>query len=82
MPLRFTGILAYSNAKLDGHMRSEVGTVAPQVALRYVSARIRATDAKAARDKDGQRAAGAAIRELKKARPCLVVSDSIMVLQK
>ena len=36
--------------------------------MRYISARIRATDAKAARDKEGQRAAGAAIRELKKAR--------------
>ena len=39
-----------------------------QVAERYVAARIDATDAKASRDKDRQRAAGAAIRELKKAR--------------
>ena len=37
-----------------------------QVAKRFVSARLEATDAKAARDKDRQRAAGAAIRELKK----------------
>ena len=39
-----------------------------QVAERYVAARLNATDAKASRDTDRQRAAGAAIRELKKAR--------------
>ena len=37
-----------------------------QVAKRFVSARFEATSAKAARDKERQRAAGAAIRGLKK----------------
>lgn len=42
------------------------GVLHTQVAQRFVAARLEATNAKAARDKDRQRTAGAAIRDLKK----------------